>query len=308
MKKIKFLLVVVLIWAFHQTSFSQGALSLRINEVMINNDSTLVDNYGNRSGWIEIFNTNYYSVNIGGMYITNDTANPKMYSISKIDPNTTIPQRGFYILYADNKPYRGTQHLNFELDDSDYIAIFDADGKTLLDLFVIPDEIKNLRDKSYGRLIDGEEEFGILSRYTPNNPNDWVEKVSKSQEIARIDPSGTGMILIAMTVVFSCLILIFFLLKGFQLLSKYGLLKDSPSHGHGGHSPAPKKEETKVVATPEHNDTSGEVCAAIGLALHLYANQFHDEESEIITIDHTKRSYSPWGNKHLVMKRNSIKR
>lgn len=308
MKKIKFLLVVLFALLIQYTSLSQGALSLKINEVMVNNDSTLVDSYGNRSAWIEIFNSNYYSANIGGMYLTNDTTNKTKYPINKNDPSTLIPSRGFYVFFADNKPYRGTQHLNFNLFESDYVALYDADGKKLIDFFVIPDEIKQIRNLTFGRVIDGEEEYGVLSRYTPNNPNDWVDKISKSQEIANIDPSGVGMILISMSVVFFCLILIFFLLKVFQLISIHGLSfkmfsKKAPIDSNSIEIKGEKTEST----TKEKNETSGEVIAAIGMALYLFANQFHDEESEIITIDHTKRAYSPWGNKHLVMKKSTLK-
>jgi len=43
--------------------------------------------------------------------------------------------------------------------------------------------------------------------------------------------------------------------------------------------------------------------AAISMALHLFLNENRDEESEIITIDMPSAHYSPWAQKHLVMKR-----
>jgi len=42
---------------------------------------------------------------------------------------------------------------------------------------------------------------------------------------------------------------------------------------------------------------SGEVNAAIGMALILYFNEQHDEESNIITIKRVARTYSPWSSK-----------
>lgn len=307
MKNIKFLWVVLFAFLIQFTAISQGTLSLKINEVMVNNDSTLVDNYGNRSGWIEIFNPNYYSANLEGMYLTNDTTNKTKYSITKNDPSTAIPARGYYIFFADNKPYRGTQHLNFNLFESDYVALYDADGKKLIDILDIPAEIKQLRDKTYGRIVDGEDECGILSRYTPNNPNDWVVRSSKSQEIAKIDPSGVGMILISMAVVFLCLVLIFILLKVFQLISIHGASFKMFSKKTSASQDLVANADTLESSSKTKGQISGEVIAAIGTALYYYANQFHDEESEIITIDHTKRSYSPWGNKHLVMKKSTLK-
>lgn len=42
---------------------------------------------------------------------------------------------------------------------------------------------------------------------------------------------------------------------------------------------------------------TGETNAAIAMALHLYFNEMHDEESNVITIKEVKRRYSPWSSK-----------
>lgn len=39
------------------------------------------------------------------------------------------------------------------------------------------------------------------------------------------------------------------------------------------------------------------VNAAIATALHLYFNEMHDEESNIITIKNAPKQYSPWSSK-----------
>lgn len=41
----------------------------------------------------------------------------------------------------------------------------------------------------------------------------------------------------------------------------------------------------------------GNVTAAISLALHLYFNEMHDEESNIVTIKKVRKAYSPWSSK-----------
>jgi glutaconyl-CoA/methylmalonyl-CoA decarboxylase subunit delta len=41
----------------------------------------------------------------------------------------------------------------------------------------------------------------------------------------------------------------------------------------------------------------GNVTAAISMALHLYFNELHDEESNIVTIKKVKKAYSPWSSK-----------
>ena len=44
-------------------------------------------------------------------------------------------------------------------------------------------------------------------------------------------------------------------------------------------------------------ELSGEVNAAISMALYLHFNQYHDEESKEMTIKRESRLYSPWSSK-----------
>ena len=47
---------------------------------------------------------------------------------------------------------------------------------------------------------------------------------------------------------------------------------------------------------------SGEVNAAIAMALYLYYNETHDVESGIVTIKRVSKNYSPWSSKLYSMK------
>ncbi len=53
-----------------------------------------------------------------------------------------------------------------------------------------------------------------------------------------------------------------------------------------------EKTDTKKDSTIE-----GNVTAAVSLAMHLYFNDLHDEESNIVTIRQIRKSYSPWSSK-----------
>lgn len=48
---------------------------------------------------------------------------------------------------------------------------------------------------------------------------------------------------------------------------------------------------------PTVSNISGEENASIAMAIYLYLNEMHDEESNIITIRKVSRSYSPWSSK-----------
>ncbi len=289
MKKIKILILLIFALGLNE-AFSQYASFIKINEMMVRNDSTYEDDFGYRSGWIEIFNSAYNDVNIGGMFLTNDLNNPKKYFIPRNDGATKIPFQGFVVFFADNHPTRGTFHLNFSIENSEYIAIFDADGKTLIDKVEIPKDLKSKPNISFGREIDGGDKWIYEDRYTPNQTNVWQDKITKTEQIAELDSTGIGMTVVAMAVVFSALIFIFFMLKSFTIADKLKTKKIQREI---------TEEADKKTKIKKSDETTGEVCAAIAMALHYSSNQYHDEESEIVTINKTIRPYSPWSQKHL---------
>ena len=163
-KKIGVLLLFALLVSFGAKA--QRATSMRINEVLVVNEDNFVDEYDKRHAWIELFNNSAGSVNIAGCFLTNDKNNPKKYPIPKGDVLTIIPPRQHTLFWADGEPNRGTFHVNFTLDPSkeNYVALYDADGKTLIDEIVIPASQK--ADISYGRIIDGQEEWAQLTKVT----------------------------------------------------------------------------------------------------------------------------------------------
>jgi Na+-transporting methylmalonyl-CoA/oxaloacetate decarboxylase gamma subunit len=57
------------------------------------------------------------------------------------------------------------------------------------------------------------------------------------------------------------------------------------------------KKRAREMAGNQEKYISGEVSAAIGLALALYFKEQHDEESGVLTIKRVSRTYSPWSSK-----------
>ncbi|MCL1821209.1 MAG: OadG family protein [Prolixibacteraceae bacterium] len=54
---------------------------------------------------------------------------------------------------------------------------------------------------------------------------------------------------------------------------------------------------SKPVSSISPSEIPASEIAAISMALHLYFNDTHDEESNIITIKRIERRYSPWNSK-----------
>jgi Na+-transporting methylmalonyl-CoA/oxaloacetate decarboxylase gamma subunit len=60
------------------------------------------------------------------------------------------------------------------------------------------------------------------------------------------------------------------------------------------------RKKTTEEAKGKHDDdyiVEGNVTAAISLALHLYFDEMHDEESNVVTIKRVRKAYSPWSSK-----------
>jgi hypothetical protein len=245
------------------------------------NDSNYIDDFGHRSGWIEIFNAAYNNVNMAGMYLTNDPTNPTKYWIPKGSPITVIPPRNYLVFFANNKTTRGILHLNFDLETSNYLALYDANGHTLIDEI----QFTPMKpDVSFGRLTDGYDEFGILDKTTPKASNYTGAVVAAGEEFVKLDKYGFGMAFIAMSVVFAALILLYLVFKNTRRLYTIDL----------------KKMFTKEKILKEINeihDISGEVNAAIAMALYLYRSELHDNEETVLTIKKVARNYSPWSSK-----------
>lgn len=265
-----------------EVCMAQSGYDLRINEILVYNDSNYVDDYGMRDSWVEIFNTAYNTVNMAGMYLTNDPRNPKKYWIPTGDPITKIASRNYLVFYADDNPTRGVLHLNFTLADTNYLALYDVNGKTLIDELTWPQQRP---DVSYGRVTDGSEKLVFLDKTTPKTNNYTGLIVTAGEQFVKFDPYGIGMAFIAMSVVFIALILLYLVFKNTRRIYAIDLKKLF------------SKNEKVMPGISENEDISGEVNAAIAMALHLYRSEYHDHEEAVLTIKKVARSYSPWSSK-----------
>jgi len=291
--KRKLLMLVIALTACAAVGSAQSRRSLRINEVMVQNDSNFIDDYGCYPAWIELFNSNFAPLEISSVFITDDPGNPTKYPVPLGDVKTRVPKRQHVIFWADGNETRGTFHLNFKLNpgQENYIAIYDADGKTLIDEVTVPVIAPNT---SYARTEDGGDEWEVRDGstselyVTPSSANRIRGVNPKIQNFKDIDANGFGMTVMAMAIVFSALLT---LCICFYIISKIGA---SRNRSRKMEAQGMVVAETPREARPSHD--SGEEIAAIVAALHQHLN-VHDRESTILTINKVKRAYSPWSSK-----------
>jgi Na+-transporting methylmalonyl-CoA/oxaloacetate decarboxylase gamma subunit len=113
---------------------------------------------------------------------------------------------------------------------------------------------------------------------------DTLSKAGKSEFFKQVDPIGLGMTVIGYVIVFIALLLLYLV---FYNISKVLQLKLRRFLRKEGVIDKEKKDVT----------ISGEVNAAIAMALHLYFQEMHDQESAILTISRASKIYSPWNSK-----------
>ena len=96
---------------------------------------------------------------------------------------------------------------------------------------------------------------------------------------------GWTVALVGYTIVFGALVLLIFI---FTALPKVINMKiRSELRRKGKH----------VSGTDDELHVGGDVSAAISMAVYLYFNEMHDDESKIITINRIEKRYSPWSSK-----------
>ena len=309
-------------------TLAQGRKNVRINEVMVQQDST------GGNGWIEFYNSSYSTNAVEKMFITTmsrdevkshikavtDTSKVKpnkvliewckerpteIYEIPRGDErNTKIAPRTHFVMEADGDVKAGTFHLPFTLKagQDNYVALYDVNGD-LVDDVTIPASLKpgeTYAIEKEGRLPsvldDGKTSWTVKDGSTVNTAitkgNYNAREVNENIEKFRAeDPHGYWIALIAMSVVFSALALLYICFKLFGKFASRNL----------------KSEEKEQAAAPvaaaavpaSSGDVDGEKMAAICFALYQHLNA-HDNESGVLTL--TPRDGSSWSAKPGLMR------
>ena len=109
---------------------AQGFAPVRINEVSAAN-GIFVNEYWKRNDWIELYNTTSEPIDVDGMYLSDDPANPQKSQISKINSqiNTVIPAHGYLVVWCDKLDPMSQLHASFKLAaEGGDVVLTAADG------------------------------------------------------------------------------------------------------------------------------------------------------------------------------------
>ena len=102
-----------------------------ITEFVADNAGALLDQDGDASDWIEIYNTGPDTVDLNGWHLTDEPGNLAKWTF----PATNLPPGGFLLVFASakNRAVSGQElHANFQLDSNgEYLALVKPDGVTI---------------------------------------------------------------------------------------------------------------------------------------------------------------------------------
>jgi len=269
-------------------TFAQSIRDVRINEIQVFNTDGFRDEYGRASGWIELFNAGWGKVNVAGC--TLEVRGAK-YVIPRGNPATVVATRGYIVFFAGGTPEKGLFHTNFTLYDTDFIKLYDSDGKLIDSVQFNPSEMAEGISYGWFEDYDGVEKWGPLLATTPGASNHTIEKMARSEAFRQADPSGIVLTITNLVIVAIALTMLFF---EFKYMGNYHvkLAKRKTEK-----IKVDQTEHTKAVAGKQIDVISNDALAAIAIALYKYSKELHDNEEMVLTINKVSKAYSPWSSK-----------
>ena len=147
-----------------------GQPTVVVNEFMARNGTCIQDPFGDYDDWIELYNYGDEPVDVAGLYLTDHLENPTLWAFPSGQPSvTTIPSRGYLLIWADDEADEGPLHATFRLaGGGEAVALYDAEAH-LIDSVTFGEQHE---DVSYGRFPDGGDWWQPLTTPTPGASND----------------------------------------------------------------------------------------------------------------------------------------
>lgn len=124
--------------------------------------------------------------------------------------------------------------------------------------------------------------LGLTQQVVKDTSTATINK--NSHLFQQIDPWGIGMTVIGYVVVFLALLFLYLIFSNLTKILNINVKRSLRNQG-------------KIVEAKDDLFITGEVNAAIAMAIHLYFAEIHDNENTVLTINKVSRTYSPWSSK-----------
>lgn len=129
-----------------------------INEFLASNKTAETDEAGQNEDWIELYNNADSPASLNGLYLTDDATKPDKWLFPL---GTTIPAKGFLIVWADEDQSQGPLHASFKLGaGGEFLMLSNGAGGVIDSLSFGPQKA----DTTYGRYPNGTGPFVFMPR------------------------------------------------------------------------------------------------------------------------------------------------
>jgi uncharacterized repeat protein (TIGR01451 family) len=138
---------------------------------MASNSSSIKDNSGAYSDWIEICNLGNSPIDLNNYYLSDSPEKLDKFQLKSTSGSLIIAPKGFMIIWCSGFPNRGENHISFALSSENESIILSSPELKIINQV----DFKNQRkDISYGRTIDGGFDFRYFHEASPNKTNKGV--------------------------------------------------------------------------------------------------------------------------------------
>ncbi|MBK8945969.1 MAG: CotH kinase family protein [Ignavibacteriae bacterium] len=173
----KLLILFILLFTIYT-----DAQSILINEVLSSNKVTILDEDGEPSDWIEIYNNIENEINLQNYFLSDDSLNLKKW---QFENRVLAPQEYLLIFASDKDTVMNYHHTNFKISANGEKIIL-SDSNQIIDQVNVP---KLTNDISYGRIFNDFSNWEIQNP-TPGFENSDEEITQFADSVVTSMPSG----------------------------------------------------------------------------------------------------------------------
>jgi hypothetical protein len=150
------------------TNWIYTADNILINEVQTINTSTYSDNYNEFDQWVELYNPNNDTVDIGGWELIDNITIGSGFHFEYGNDSCKIPPASHKVIWMDGQTNQGVLHASFALSTSPACLSLLKPNSSFSDSVCYPSMSS---DESYGRIHDADPAWMTFTIPTPDSIN-----------------------------------------------------------------------------------------------------------------------------------------
>jgi len=168
-----------------EAALSRDPMAVRLNEFMADNGTTITDEHGDFDDWVEIVNTGSLPVDLAGLGLSDDPADPYPW---RLCTGAHLGAGARVIVWCDDEPEQGPLHASFKLSALGESVVLTDRQEAFTAELDRRDFGPQLTDVSEGRLPDGTGSWQTLAEPTPGEANRYPSSAPELAAVLELAP------------------------------------------------------------------------------------------------------------------------